>query len=627
MVGLARSVAWVAAIAVAAALVSATSASASGTDPSVVPAPRDTVVVYIPHADDDVLSIGVEIDQLVRAGKDVEVVYYTDGASTGVCAPDAHDVCRGDGSTSPKDYAGVPVADFIADRDAELISSVGKLGVTPEHVHLGVPGLKRARDGTVTSAYANTVLAYWVRQFPQATHLTMSWIDYHPDHGVMGRARRAGVEAGGLPADQALFSMARWYWQYDSSTDYPGMSDSISRQRDLLRSTYGYPTANILVTCSNQACLDDIHSAVQSYQLPTGIGFRSVPTFLDTVARDPRVLLHGVSAGRYPTRFSATSAHVESAATGPQVDLAGSLVLPSWGTFPASLDDPNALAQGLESRFVPAPFSGARISAEFSGRGLVTRPTTVTVASSGAFALTAAMPTTPSRLTLTYPGRTGLAPVQMLWHVSALDLRASSSLGVTALSPRAVRAQLGRPVTVTTVVADDTGPLRGAKVALAPVGVTGPAAVPTIGTTDARGRVVLVRRVDRAGSWRMTVIGGIGSTLPAAPAVLTIALQPSAVRLVGLGTLRRSARHNVAVGVRLVGVDHALPPVGLAGTRVRLWLSQAGGRERLVANVLVDTSGWVRTAFPSAGPGWLRYEVVGGAAAAANRNAGRVAVR
>ena len=49
---------------------------------------------YIPHADDDVLSMGTLIQDQVRAGHDVEVVYYTgDGGGSGVCA--ARDgVCR-----------------------------------------------------------------------------------------------------------------------------------------------------------------------------------------------------------------------------------------------------------------------------------------------------------------------------------------------------------------------------------------------------------------------------------------------------------------------------------------------------------------------------------------------------
>jgi len=78
-----------------AAAAPATRAQPAAVSPgATVPTPRDQVVFFVPHADDDVLSMGVLMQQLVRAGHDVQIVYYTDGAGTGVCLADPTDTAR-----------------------------------------------------------------------------------------------------------------------------------------------------------------------------------------------------------------------------------------------------------------------------------------------------------------------------------------------------------------------------------------------------------------------------------------------------------------------------------------------------------------------------------------------------
>jgi len=291
-------------IAAAAGVVAGGTGTAGGTTVPVVvgvPTPHHQIIVFIPHADDDVLSMGVFIHREVQAGHDVRVVYYTDGAGTGICSVDVNGICEANNQ-----FHGISVNQFIADRDSELQHSLGALGVPLDHIDYGTYGY-RFRDGRTTVADATWMLQTYHADYPDATLLTMSWIDGHPDHGAAGRALRALVQDGTIPADEAIFSIARWYWAYD----YPQRSPGLKQLSERLRASMGFPLAPEMLRCDDgqdPTCAAAIHNAVGSYHSASdegdgyGIGYSSVPVYLDETDRDPAIILHGVAAGRYPAR-------------------------------------------------------------------------------------------------------------------------------------------------------------------------------------------------------------------------------------------------------------------------------------------------------------------------------------
>ncbi len=144
-------------------------------------------LVIAPHPDDETLGCGGTIAALTAAGRQVGVVFLTDGALTG----------------------GADRATTVEERMAEAQRACEVLGVKPEDTWaFGLPdgGLKGHHDTAV--ARLGEVLDEFgpTRVFVTHEH------DGHPDHEAAFEATRSAIEDG--RRDIEVFEYAIWLWSH-----------------------------------------------------------------------------------------------------------------------------------------------------------------------------------------------------------------------------------------------------------------------------------------------------------------------------------------------------------------------------------------------------------------------------
>lgn len=131
--------------------------------------PNKTAVYYIPHQDDEFLSMGVSILNHVDAGYDVHLVLVTDGEGSKMI---------------PK--FNLTKKQFGEARDREFIKSARALGVKYKNLHfMNLP------DGKVTKQQMESIILKFEAKYPGAKHRAYSYYDKHNDHKVGGEALNA----------------------------------------------------------------------------------------------------------------------------------------------------------------------------------------------------------------------------------------------------------------------------------------------------------------------------------------------------------------------------------------------------------------------------------------------------
>lgn len=141
-----------------------------------VPVTTPISVYFVPHPDDEVISMGALITKDVQARRTVYVVMATDGADSG----SRHTLCE----SSKGAYCLTPQAMGSARQD-EFVRATMALGVPRTNIVKGT-----LRGSGLTVGGSNDVLALetsWMNRFGnRATYTTMSWLDRHPDHQALG---------------------------------------------------------------------------------------------------------------------------------------------------------------------------------------------------------------------------------------------------------------------------------------------------------------------------------------------------------------------------------------------------------------------------------------------------------
>lgn len=151
---------------------------------AVVP-PAGHYAVIAPHPDDEVLTVGGLIVQLVLAGADVTVVAVTDG-----------------GSAYPERFAH---DDLARVRRREQMEAVRHLGVPSDRmVSLGL------RDGRVAEREDELAEAIGALCTTSTTVVAPWSHDFHADHEAVGRAASRAARTSGCSAWYSLF----WAWHH-----------------------------------------------------------------------------------------------------------------------------------------------------------------------------------------------------------------------------------------------------------------------------------------------------------------------------------------------------------------------------------------------------------------------------
>ncbi|TCS92601.1 PIG-L family deacetylase [Hazenella coriacea] len=167
-------------------------------------------IYYIPHQDDETLSMAIDIIKHVGAGREVICVLYTSGRGSV-----AQKVINGElssgywGGTHNPDlegYARLNDAAFTEARNNEFRSALGQLGVKPENIHICPLDL----EGTFNKDSVKQLMLEYMAMYPVSGHKTMSYHDGSISHAWAGQALNELYNEG--KTLDARFFIARADW-------------------------------------------------------------------------------------------------------------------------------------------------------------------------------------------------------------------------------------------------------------------------------------------------------------------------------------------------------------------------------------------------------------------------------
>lgn len=132
------------------------------------------VVFYVPHQDDDLLTMGVGIRNHIKGGHNVHVVMLTDGAASGV-----------------RTKMGMTKEAFTKARNKEFELAMKALGVNSNNLEY-----RMFQDGKLTINQVKSVISEYETLYPNAKHKSYSYTDSHVDHKNSGLALKQMVTSG-----------------------------------------------------------------------------------------------------------------------------------------------------------------------------------------------------------------------------------------------------------------------------------------------------------------------------------------------------------------------------------------------------------------------------------------------
>lgn len=187
----------------------------------------DVVFFYVPHPDDETLSMGLAITHYLAAGLDVHMVSMTRGEAGGPIGsfngnnpcnwaqhPWTHNPVR-------EGYAPITADILGAARLQEARSALGAMATVTPNPGVAATGNVFQHEGGLPDGFGTTsptavadaqaVIQTYTDAYPTAFHRTMSPTDDHPDHAACGQALRNLKNANPILGG-AMFFVSRLYW-------------------------------------------------------------------------------------------------------------------------------------------------------------------------------------------------------------------------------------------------------------------------------------------------------------------------------------------------------------------------------------------------------------------------------
>jgi hypothetical protein len=198
-------------------------------------------VFFVPHQDDETLSMSVQILRHVEAGREVHVVFLSDGQAsriyevlTGAAVCTWHDRVH---DPAAEGYSGLTRTQFGYARDKEARIACTKLGVPVSCIH-------QERLPVVDVSTATQVMLKYAHLLgPGSTAFTMSpWESESgagaTEHGDLGIALRALAETGGVEA-ACRYQVFSHYYDSPLWPDYAMRNTATTAQRPLIDAAAG----------------------------------------------------------------------------------------------------------------------------------------------------------------------------------------------------------------------------------------------------------------------------------------------------------------------------------------------------------------------------------------------------
>lgn len=229
-------------------------------------------VYFVPHQDDETLSMSVDIIRHVAAGRETHIVLFTDGGDTGArYVINGYNENTGQPVTSNwwgsrhdpavEGYTPLTWNDVYDARDKEFKSALGQLGIPPSNIHI-------VRTTNRTVAGFKATFMQFINQFPAGTaYKTMSPVDTHEEH------RRGAQALWELWRDGFVSDVRFW----------------LSRLDIMNGSTQGQLTA--ATTTAEYKKIEQATRAYRAWNPAAGsfaIGYHSVASQFEALLADPK---------------------------------------------------------------------------------------------------------------------------------------------------------------------------------------------------------------------------------------------------------------------------------------------------------------------------------------------------
>ena len=155
----------------------------------------NTVLYFVPHQDDELLTFGIDIANSVKDGCDVHVIVCTDGASSNVrLRLGNREFCTQCGEQHVFDLTR---EDFTATRDREFYGSCAALGVKSENIHMED---ERIVDGQLTVEEAKRIMKKYIALLGEDSTVCTMYPNppeiQHKDHMRLGMAAKELKDEG-----------------------------------------------------------------------------------------------------------------------------------------------------------------------------------------------------------------------------------------------------------------------------------------------------------------------------------------------------------------------------------------------------------------------------------------------
>lgn len=246
--------------------------SSGQTDSSAATADPKPAIFFVPHQDDETLTMGASIIEHLFAGRQVYVVLVGDGTATSVTGK----LCKESTSGGKAELAKFCASDgprLVGEaRDREFAAAVNRLGVPPSNVMY-----EHKAEAKVAIHDIQEMFDRYIARFgTSASYITMSWLDADSDHYNLGYALNSRCVETGPAAKRIAPQLADCRFYQSAIYDPASPSDWFKTRDRVPTPPGGYYTAN---TSTKQARLK---AAIAEYKLNDwangryGIGYRSV---------------------------------------------------------------------------------------------------------------------------------------------------------------------------------------------------------------------------------------------------------------------------------------------------------------------------------------------------------------
>jgi N-acetylmuramoyl-L-alanine amidase len=250
------------------------------------------IIYFVPHQDDEILSLGIDIRNEISLGRNVQIVLVTDGENSG-----ARDILNGqyDSESPLPSLAGEkvycswhhtyhdPVAEhfqtqhltfeqFSNLRTDEFKRALKGLGVHDDQIHI-----EALHADNINIDNVDRIVKKYLALYPNADVRSLSWFDGHPTHSLIGQTILSLQHTGFIERYQAKYLLSVYTDRF-----YP-VEKPIQSQKEVMENPADL--SNLVDAANEYKRYDPQHGFY-------AIGYHSVDGQFDALLNNPYTEFH-----------------------------------------------------------------------------------------------------------------------------------------------------------------------------------------------------------------------------------------------------------------------------------------------------------------------------------------------